>query len=174
VVEVRDGDDEWAPGVVEVVEEDNGVLRPRVKKEGYETAFLWDEWRVPAGASNTAAEEDFCAGRSDRASPATADVSVLERQWRPPLEHQAPLDARRHLRASSASSSLSSSPRPSFAAQARTPRRDQAEQAIHDLAAAAFLTTNEQEVEALVTLKVRQAKVVGCPLGMCPPQRLGC
>jgi len=45
-VEVRDGDANWELGVVEAVEDDEGVLRPRVCKVGFDTAYLWDEWRT--------------------------------------------------------------------------------------------------------------------------------
>ena len=55
VVEVRDGDNEWAKGTVEEIGDDEGVPRPRVRKEGYDTAYTWDEWRFVKGDSHAAA-----------------------------------------------------------------------------------------------------------------------
>ena len=46
VVECRDNaDDKWERGVVEALDDDDGIVRPLVRKDGYETGYTWEQVR---------------------------------------------------------------------------------------------------------------------------------
>lgn len=84
LVECRDADGEWERGVVEALEDDEGVSKPRVKKEGYETAYTWEQVRPLPRTNQFHQGSSFrSAGSSTSSSVSSAGfgADVLPKSW---------------------------------------------------------------------------------------------
>ena len=85
-VEVRDGDEEWEAGTVEAMEEGEEGEVPRVKKDGYDSAYTWDEWRRVEAPGRTPGDDGPAEERAAEAQAAAAAVAAAEARWSSPAE----------------------------------------------------------------------------------------